>query len=97
MAVQLRSGKELSNNRTEKKEKTEQEEEEETERKNRRSSSELTAETENKVQTEQLGEIVNKSKKRRFTPTHLQFLSHKDFKRQKRRNNFLNSWRCSRR
>ena len=56
MAVQLRSGKELSNNRTEKKEKTEQEEEEETGRKNRRSSLELTIETENKVQIVQPGE-----------------------------------------
>ena len=52
MVVQLRSGKELSNNRTEKKEKTEQEEEEENGRKNRRSSLELIAETENKLQTE---------------------------------------------
>ena len=41
MAVQLRSGKELSNSRAEKKEKIEQEEEEETGRKNRKSSSEL--------------------------------------------------------
>ena len=52
MAVHLRSGKELRNSRVEKKEKTEQEEEEETGRKNRRSSSKLTAETENRVQTE---------------------------------------------
>ena len=56
MAVQLRSDKELSNNRAEKIEKTEQEEDEETGRKNRKSSSELTAETENKVQNEQPGE-----------------------------------------
>ena len=49
MEVQLRSGKELSNSRAEK---TEQEEEEETGRKNRKSSSELTADTENKVQNE---------------------------------------------
>ena len=56
MAVHLRSGKELSNNRTEMKEKIDQEKDEETRRKNRKSSSELTAETENKVQNEQLGE-----------------------------------------
>ena len=48
MVVQLRSGKELSNSRVERKEKTEQEEEEETGRENRKSSSE----TENKVHTE---------------------------------------------
>ena len=52
MAVQLRSGKELSNNRAKKIEKTEQEKEEETGRKNRKSSSELTVETEIKVQNE---------------------------------------------
>ena len=55
MAVQLRSGKELSNSRVEKKENTEQEEEEETRRENRKSSSELTVETENQVQTKQHG------------------------------------------
>ena len=55
MAIQLRSGKDLSNSRAEKKEKTDQEEDEEIERKNRKSISELTVETENKVQTEQLG------------------------------------------
>ena len=43
MAVQLRSGKELSNNRVEMKEKTEQDEEEETGRENRKNSLELTA------------------------------------------------------
>ena len=53
MAVQLRSVKELSSTRAKKKEKTEQEEEKETGKENRKSSSELIAETENKVQTEQ--------------------------------------------
>ena len=52
MAVQLRSGKELSSSRAEKKEKTDQEEKKETRKENRKSSSELIAETENKVQTE---------------------------------------------
>ena len=52
MAVQLRSGKEMSNSRVEKKEKTEQEKEEATGRKNIKSSSELIAETENQGQTE---------------------------------------------
>ena len=53
MVVQLRSGKELSSSRVEKKEKTEQKGEEETGRKNRKSSSELTAETKDKVEIEQ--------------------------------------------
>ena len=56
MAVQLRSGKELSNIRVEKREKTEQEEEEEeTGRENRKNGSKLTAETENQVQTKEHG------------------------------------------
>ena len=55
MAVQLRSGKELSSSIAEKKEKIEQEEDEEIGRENRKSSSELTIETENKVQTKQPG------------------------------------------
>ena len=45
----------MSNNRAEKKEITEQEEDEETGRENKKSSSELTAETENQVQTKQHG------------------------------------------
>ena len=71
MAIQLRSGKELRNSRVEKKEKTEQEEDEETGRENRNSSSELTAETENKVQTEQPGkncEQKQKEKVQAYTP-----------------------------
>ena len=71
MAVQLRSGKELGNNRVEKKEKTEQEEEEETRRDNRKSSSKLIVETENKVQTKQLGkncEQQQKEKVQAYTP-----------------------------
>ena len=71
MAVQLRSGKELSNTRAERKEKTEQEEEEETRRENRKNSSELTAETENKVHTEQQEkncEQKQKEKVQAYTP-----------------------------
>ena len=49
MAVQLRSGKELSNIIEEKIEKTEQEEEEETGRNNIKNNLELTIEIENKV------------------------------------------------
>ena len=63
MVVQLRSGKELSNYRVERKENTEQEEEEETRRKNRKNSLELTAETENKVQTEQPWKNCEKKQK----------------------------------
>ena len=56
MAVQLWSGKELRNSRAEKTEKIEQEEKEETGRNKRKTSSKLTADTENKVQNEQPGE-----------------------------------------
>ena len=71
MAVHLRSGKELSNDRAKKKEKTKQEEEEEIRRKNRKSSSELIAEIENKVQTEQPGENCEQKQKEKvqaYTP-----------------------------
>ena len=66
MAVQLRSGKEMSNSRVEKKgkkEKSEQEKEEATGRKNIKSSSELIAETENQGQTEQFGEKCEQKQK----------------------------------
>ena len=52
MAVQLRSGKELSSSKEENKERSEQEEEKETGKENRKSSSEWTIETENKVHIE---------------------------------------------
>ena len=53
----------MSNSRAEKIEQTEQEEEEETGRKNRKSSSELIAKTENKMQNEQLGENCEQKQK----------------------------------
>ena len=55
MAVQLRSGREMSSNRIEKKEKTDQKEEKEIGREDRRSNSKKNAETKKQVQTEQPG------------------------------------------
>ena len=52
MAVQLRSGKEVSSSKTGKKKRSEQEEEKETGKENRKNSSKWTAETEKKVHTE---------------------------------------------
>ena len=52
MAVQLRSGKEMSSSRAEKKEKIDQKEEKEIGREDRWSNSEQTTETETQVQTE---------------------------------------------
>ena len=52
MVVQLRSGKEMSNNRVEKKENIYQKEEKEIGREDRRSNSEQTAVTKKQVQTE---------------------------------------------
>ena len=52
MAVQLRSGKELNNNKTEEKEKTEQEEVKEIGKDNKRSNSESTVETDGKKHIE---------------------------------------------
>ena len=71
MAVQLRSDKELSNSRVKRKEKIEQEDEEETGRENRKNNLELTAETENKVHTEQQEknyEQKQKEKVQAYTP-----------------------------
>ena len=71
MVVHLRSGKELSNKRTKMKEKTEQEKDEGAGRKNRKSSSELTAEIENKVQNEQPRENCEQKEKEKvqaYTP-----------------------------
>ena len=53
MAVQLRSGKEMSNSRAEEKEKTNKKEEKATEGDNGNSMTERTTETEKQVQTEQ--------------------------------------------
>ena len=53
MAVQLRSGKEVSSSRVEKKERFEQEKDKVTGEGDRKKNSEWTAETENKVHTEQ--------------------------------------------
>ena len=53
MAIQLRSGKELSNSRAEKKERSEQEEVKETGKEDRKNNSEWAAETKNKMHTEQ--------------------------------------------
>ena len=65
MVVHLRSSKELRNNRTEMKEKSEQEKDEEIGRKNIESSSELTAETKNKVQNEQPVENCEQKQKKK--------------------------------
>ena len=53
MAVQLRSGREMINNKAEKKEKIDQKEKKEIGRDDRRSNSEQTAKTEKQVQTKQ--------------------------------------------
>ena len=55
MAVQLRSGKELSSNIVENKERSEQEEVKETGKEDRKSNSEWAAETENKMHTKEHG------------------------------------------
>ena len=71
MAVQLRSGKEMSNSRAEEKEKTYQKEEKATGGDNGRSKTEKTIETEKKVQTEQPeknSEQKQKEKVKAYTP-----------------------------
>ena len=61
----------MSNSRAEKTKKTRQEEEEETRRKNRKSSSELTVDTENKMQNKHPGENCEQNQKEKvqaYTP-----------------------------
>ena len=66
MAVQLRSGKELSSSKEENKERSEQEEDKETGKENRKSSSEWTIETENKVHIEQHGKKCEQKQKEKL-------------------------------
>ena len=63
MAFQLRSGREMSSSRAEKKEKIDQKEEKEIERDDRMSNSEQIAETEKQVQTKQPGVTCEKTQK----------------------------------
>ena len=63
MAVQLRSGKEVSSSRAEKKEMSEQEEEKEIGEDDIKNNSEWTVETENKVHTEQHGKNCEQKQK----------------------------------
>ena len=63
MAVQLRSGKELSSNRAEKKERSEQEKVKETGKEDRRNNLEWVVETNNKVHTEQQGKNCEQKQK----------------------------------
>ena len=71
MAVQLRSGKELSNNIVENKERSEQEEVKETGKEDRKNNSEWAAKTENKMYTKEHGKNCEQQQKKRvqaYTP-----------------------------
>ena len=85
MAIQLRSGKDLSNNRKkERKEETEAEKEE-TEK-----------EGEKSTQIEQPKEVMNRNRRKEYQFIHLQCHFQRDFIRQREKNSFLNSWTFSR-
>ena len=85
MAIQLRSRKDLSNNkRTEREEETETEKEE-TEKVGEKNS-----------QIEQPKESNDQKKKKKYQPIHLQCHFHRDFRSQEQKNSFLNSWKFSR-
>ena len=71
MAVQLRSGKEMSNNRVEEKEKTDKKDEKATGGDNGRSKTEKIIETEKQVHTKQLEKSSEKKQKEKvkvYTP-----------------------------
>ena len=85
MEIQLRSGKEVSNNRSkERKEETEAEQE-----KTRK-------EGEKSTQTEQLKEIMSRNRRKEYQLIHLQCHFHRGFRRQKGKSSFLDSWIFSR-
>ena len=67
MAVQLRSGREMSNSRAEEKEKTNQKEKKATGGDNGKSMTERTIETEKQVQTEQLEKSNEQKQKEKVT------------------------------
>ena len=76
MAIQLRSGKDLSSNkRIERKEETEAEKEE--------------TEKEGKKNTQK--EVMTRKRRKEYQPIHLQFHFHRDFRSQEENNSFLNS------
>ena len=96
MAVQLKSGKEMSNNRVEEKGKTDKKEVKETGGDNGRSKTEKTIEIEKQMQTEQPERSVSRNRKIRCKHIPLQSHFLKGFRKQGRKNKFLNSWKFSR-
>ena len=81
MAIQLRSGKDLSSKkRIERKEETEAEKEE--------------TEKEGKKNTQK--EVMTRKRRKEYQPIHLQCHFHRDFRNQEENNSFLNSWIFSR-
>ena len=96
IAVQLRSGKEMSNSRAEEKEKTGQKEDKATRGDNGRSKTEKTTEIEKQVHTEQLEKGSEQKHKEKVKVYTLESHFHRGFRKQRRKNNSLNSWNFSR-
>ena len=85
MAIQLRSGKDLSSNkRTERKEETEAKKKR-LKRKERRA-----------PRLNSRKEVMTRKKRKEYQLIHLQCHFHRDFRSQEKKNNFLNSWTFSR-
>ena len=85
MAIQLRSGKDLSSNkRTERKEETEAEKEK------------TKKEGEKSTQMNSRKEVMTRKRRKEYQLIHLQCHFHRDFKSQEEKNSFLNSWTFSR-
>ena len=81
MAIQLRSGKDLSSNkRTERKEETEVEKEE----------------TGKEGEKNSRKKVMTRKRMKEYQPIHLQFHFHRDFRSQEEKNSSLNSWIFSR-
>ena len=96
IAVQLRSGKEMSNSRAEEKEKTGQKEDKAARGDNGRSKTDKTTEIEKQVHTEQLEKGSEQKHKEKVKVYTLESHFHRGFRKQRRKNNSLNSWNFSR-
>ena len=83
----------MSSGRAEKNEKTDQKKDKEIRKEDRRSNSEQTAETKKQVQLKQPGVTGEQKQKEKIQAFTSAVPSHKDFRRQKWRNNFPNSWK----
>ena len=96
MAVQLRSGKEMSNSRAEEKEKTDKKKRKQLEEIMEGARQRRLQKQKSRCTLSSLRKAVSRNRRRRLKFTPLQSHFHRGFRKQRRKNNFLNSWKISR-